>query len=977
MSRVTGGSATSPTQGTSPWVTNITQVGSSNVPTLGLTKAIASQIVDLNGSQINSLPGMLDVNLKPVSQFVTHNGPSFNLKGQKFKFIGINYYPLIQGGSLVTARQLLDDAKAKGISVIRTWCFDPPGGFRSLYYDPIENLITNPSVETNLTGFTAQDGTALNGAVWTRSSEDAQDGTYSVKQVSGFGTYDGLCWRVNVSANTDYVWTFWHKIQAIAGDGSHFTPVSWVGDLSGTSGREILDGGIIGDDNGIWTKRQLSFNSGANTTIQLNILNFGGQNTSYFDNFNLSRKSGRPHLEYSERSLYNIDMVLDEARKRDIKIILSLADGNENNYNTKGQYVSWANSIYGTTYSNVFPYYDFWTSTYCKNFHKDLIKTLASRVNTINGRTYRDDPTIFSYELGNELRANSYGTNDNTTSSSVLTTISKPSGWIDEMSTYAKSVDANHLVGFGDSSHSYQYLQDGSGVGDVVYNGTYYGVDYGIISALPNIDYLDVHLYPDHDDGVHLSDGGGKYWGQAFGYNTGVSGDGLRAQLKDYVTVGHANNKPVIISEVGFVVGTTGDNTYYPLYNRYKAYKAILTDFLDVAGGDGVIPWHAAPAATSSSFDIALEATGGAGVTDNSNDTDIVNLFSTYNTSFLSDVTPSQTVSGLIKTSGNTVTKLINPGDATISVQLSDTWTGTVQFESTIDGITWYPQNLTDSSGNTVTSATAIGLFTGSITGKNKFRVRASAAITGTLTTIIQSASPVSLVSNQTANITKVGGSSLALGQTIMANSLPVTLASNQSIITIQGGAADSTPNAGNPLRIAVTDGTNTYNVKSINTAFDAWGADIGILSGAFGYLYNGSNWDRVRGDTSGMYVQSRAAATGGYTPGKLISAASTNATSVKGSAGTLGFVSIQNLNAAARYVKFYNKASAPTVGSDTPLLVLMVPGNTAGAGNNPMIPTQGLAFSTGIAFATTTGITDADTGAVGVNEIVINYGYK
>ncbi len=51
----------------------------------------------------------------------------------------------------------------------------------------------------------------------------------------------------------------------------------------------------------------------------------------------------------------------------------------------------------------------------------------------------------------------------------------------------------------------------------------------------------------------------------------------------------------------------------------------------------------------------------------------------------------------------------------------------------------------------------------------------------------------------------------------------------------------------------------------------------------------------------------------------RKLSAASTNATSLKASAGTLFALYAVNLNAAMRYVKFYDKASAPTVGTDVP----------------------------------------------------------
>lgn len=106
-------------------------------------------------------------------------------------------------------------------------------------------------------------------------------------------------------------------------------------------------------------------------------------------------------------------------------------------------------------------------------------------------------------------------------------------------------------------------------------------------------------------------------------------------------------------------------------------------------------------------------------------------------------------------------------------------------------------------------------------------------------------------------------------------------------------------------------------------------------------------------------------------TPFRLISAASTNATSLKASAGTIYSLLVTNTNAAARFIKFYNKASAPTVGTDTPVLTLLIPGATAGAGFT-WNPQGGIDFSTGIAYALTTGVADSDTAAVAANEIIV-----
>lgn len=128
--------------------------------------------------------------------------------------------------------------------------------------------------------------------------------------------------------------------------------------------------------------------------------------------------------------------------------------------------------------------------------------------------------------------------------------------------------------------------------------------------------------------------------------------------------------------------------------------------------------------------------------------------------------------------------------------------------------------------------------------------------------------------------------------------------------------------------------------------------------------------------NTTPWLVTDTAATTGGLTAGRIISAATTNATSVKGSAGQLYTILAHNINAAVRYLKLYNKATAPTVGTDTPVLTMPIPGNTAGAGF-VINCDKGWEFSLGVAAAITTGVTDADTGAVAANEIVINFGYK
>lgn len=115
----------------------------------------------------------------------------------------------------------------------------------------------------------------------------------------------------------------------------------------------------------------------------------------------------------------------------------------------------------------------------------------------------------------------------------------------------------------------------------------------------------------------------------------------------------------------------------------------------------------------------------------------------------------------------------------------------------------------------------------------------------------------------------------------------------------------------------------------------------------------------------------SGAATPNGLTPHKLISAATTNLTSVKASQGRIAGGIITNASASWRYVKFFNKNSAPVIGTDVPVLTVGIPPN--GQVNLGSVFDQyGIHFAAGIAYALTTGPTDADNVAVGANEIVV-----
>lgn len=110
-----------------------------------------------------------------------------------------------------------------------------------------------------------------------------------------------------------------------------------------------------------------------------------------------------------------------------------------------------------------------------------------------------------------------------------------------------------------------------------------------------------------------------------------------------------------------------------------------------------------------------------------------------------------------------------------------------------------------------------------------------------------------------------------------------------------------------------------------------------------------------------GLVVPSPQAAVNGATASRVNAAASTNATSLKASAGNLYGIHVYNVAAYDVFLKIYAKASAPAVGTDTPVWTIPV---KAGGGFSANFPV-GTPVPTGIAYAITKLQADSDTTVV------------
>lgn len=110
-----------------------------------------------------------------------------------------------------------------------------------------------------------------------------------------------------------------------------------------------------------------------------------------------------------------------------------------------------------------------------------------------------------------------------------------------------------------------------------------------------------------------------------------------------------------------------------------------------------------------------------------------------------------------------------------------------------------------------------------------------------------------------------------------------------------------------------------------------------------------------------------------GTTPVAVNSAATTNGAVSKATAGQLINCVANNASVAAKYVRFYNKATAPTVGTDVPIVVITVP---ASASKEIEFGSVGKRFTTGIGYSITGGATATDATAVAAGDVQLAFDY-
>jgi mannan endo-1,4-beta-mannosidase len=209
---------------------------------------------------------------------------------------------------------------------------------------------------------------------------------------------------------------------------------------------------------------------------------------------------------YEESVFQGLDYVLHLADQNGLRLILPFVN-NWDDYGGMNQYVAWS----GTASAHD----DFYTDANCRTWYKNHVSTVLNRVNTFNGRIYREDPTIFAWELANEPECPS-----DLTGATL-------EAWIVEMSAYIKSIDATHLVTTGSQGY-YGPAGPAHNPRSWMYNR---GCDFIPHHAVATIDFACVHDW-------------GAHWGTSYA----ESMTWVRDHIDDSTDL---LGKPVILEEFG------------------------------------------------------------------------------------------------------------------------------------------------------------------------------------------------------------------------------------------------------------------------------------------------------------------------------------------------------------------------------------------------------------------------------------------
>ena len=336
-----------------------------------------------------------------------------------------------------------------------------------------------------------------------------------------------------------------------------------------------------------------------------------------------------------------------------------------------------------------------------------------------------------------------------------------------------------------------------------------------------------------------------------------------------------------------------------------------------------------------------------------------------------------------------TFTLIQNPPSWTFGI--SGTYSGTLTFQGTIDGSNWTTIQVSNlANGTASTTTTSTGNFAVTNTGFIGLRVVFTTRSSGSAQVMLSDGGGSGGGGSSGGGggaVTVADGADVALGTTtdaavgdatgtLNAHARQIAKSLATGVAATQSGtwSMRNQDGSGN----GITSNSTTYTAKfgldgnwlgTLGTAFTTPGfVDI---KGADGNVF-------VRNATAANFLATATLAAGSALAGEivpvttatttdtalrcvLVSAASTNATNCKNSAGNVYGYRFVNTTSTIYYLRMYNLTSAPTCSSATGFVeTIPIPANTAGAGIVAIEP-MGEGYATGIGFCFTGGSSSTD----------------
>ena len=250
--------------------------------------------------------------------------------------------------------------------------------------------------------------------------------------------------------------------------------------------------------------------------------------------------------KWNEEAFVHLDKVIAEAAHNKLLVQLCLANWWRDTGGVT-QYLRWAGIAdaaddrypFGINSERAMLFY---SNDKTRRFYREHLEKVVTRRNTVTGILYRDDPTIFGWELINEGQA-------------VTLRWAERRAWVAEMSNHLRSLDPNHIItsgvwGYRGAAERREWLAD---------------------YQLPNIDYCDVHHYPNPDRDVAVDS---------------------PAALLDFVdnrmAAAISIKKPILFGEFG--MGAEGFNGF----SQVEWYRAFFESNVR-AGSAGAMFWIVTP----------------------------------------------------------------------------------------------------------------------------------------------------------------------------------------------------------------------------------------------------------------------------------------------------------------------------------------------------------------------------------------------